>query len=136
MNNIVYSGVKSVEIYIQSDGQFFLKQNDYLGLITLKTSLIRLLAQFELSADEIKNRVTGKEFEVEDVIPFNELTSFLIKDIRSTYWLNLVCNFLLNDQIQFKFNSQALNVLRDKESTAWLSQKEKHLILKLIRKLS
>ncbi|RAJ75618.1 hypothetical protein CLV59_109232 [Chitinophaga dinghuensis] len=136
MNKLIYSGVHSVEIYIQFDGQFLLKQNEYLENIMLRTSLIRFLSQFELSVDEVKTRVTDEEFRVEDLIPFNEFIPFLIMDIKSIYWLDLVCTFLLNDQIQFKLNSQALDLLRDKDSTAWLPQKEKHLIWKLVRKIS
>ncbi|MCW3463683.1 hypothetical protein [Chitinophaga nivalis] len=135
-NKIVYSGKGGVYIYVNENGEFFLQKENYLENIRFKTSLLRLLTQFELSVDSIHEGIVSEDYSIEHIFPFDDLMFFLIQDMKSSYWLNLVCVFLLNDQVKFKLNVDTLSRLKTKEFIYWLPQKETHLMWKLMSKMS
>jgi hypothetical protein len=123
-------------IYINDHDELLLEQKSYIDSLKTKSSLLRLLPLFEFSIDNIIEGVIIKEYKIEDILPLNELILFLIKDMKSSYWFNLVCSFLLSDRINFKLSFEVMNSLKNQELIDWLLQREAHLVRKLVSKIS
>ncbi|NIG52813.1 hypothetical protein [Chitinophaga sp. Cy-1792] len=132
---LIYTGVKSTQIYLHTDDHLYLKQAEYFEPIIEPESLMRLLPQLELPVTDLKRNICDSNYRIEDIIPFNELVLFLFTHMKSGYWVSLACNLLLDEQLQLLLSPQVISYLRKSELEGRLPQKELHLVWKLLSKM-
>lgn len=131
---LIFSAARGVNIYEITTGEFLLEERDYAGSIREKSSLLALLKLFQSPVSEILASIKDEKFRIEEILPLNELLIFLLTEMKSSFWMNLVCNFLLNDLVNARLHITTLNSLRDPELLRWLPQKELHLVRKLVKR--
>lgn len=132
--NLIFAIDKKVNIYLEDSDNVLLEDGTYRANIKERYSLLRLLPLFERPIDEIISSLKDSRYKIENILPINELVFFLITEMRSSYWINLVCSFLLDERIHFRFNQDILNKLKDRNIIKWLPQKESHLMKKVVSK--
>jgi hypothetical protein len=123
-----------INIYVTDGNTKILEANNYSDFINSKTSLIRLLALFELPVDKINSFIIDKNYGIEEILPLSELICFLAIDMKSIYWMELLCSFLLSNEVTFQLNMDSVNCLKNKDLTDWLPQRVRHLTRKIINK--
>jgi hypothetical protein len=134
-NKLIYSSSEiGVNICISDGDTKILEANNYSDFINSKTSLIRLLALFELPVDKINSFIIDENYRIEEILPLSELICFLVIDMRSIYWMELICSFLLSNEVTFQLNMDSVNCLKNRDLTDWLPQRVRHLTRKIINK--
>lgn len=134
-NKLMYSSSEiGINIYVTDGNTKILEANNYSDFINSKTSLIRLLALFELPVDKINSFIIDKNYGIEEILPLSELICFLAIDMKSIYWMELLCSFLLSNEVTFQLNMDSVNCLKNKDLTDWLPQRVRHLTRKIINK--
>jgi hypothetical protein len=134
IKKLIFSSCSGVNIYRTDTGELILERRDYTADIHEKSSLLVMLPLFQSPVGEILAAIKDNTFCIEEIIPFNELLLFLFIEIRSSFWMNLVCNFLLQDTINVQLQIATLDSLRNPDLVKWLPQREKHLVKKLVKR--
>jgi hypothetical protein len=128
-----YSREPRTCIYQQA-GKILLTEYNYTGDIADWSSLIRLLYIFELPLTEILNGIVDPRHKIEDVFPVSEILVCLLCEKGSSYWIELVFRFLLDDNINVLLSEKAISVLQDRTVTARLPQHLAHRTRRIINK--
>jgi hypothetical protein len=129
----IYSHEPQTFIY-QHAGKIFLTAHNYTEDIAEMSSLIRLLYIFELPITEILSGIVDSRDKIEDVFPISEILVFLLCEKGSSYWVELVFKFLLDDNISVLLSEKAINVLQDHTITSRLPQHLAHRTRRIVSK--
>lgn len=133
--NLIFSNNElGINIYSIDKNAKIIEANNNFYAINSKASLIKLLVLFELPLDRINSCIIDSSYSIGEILPLSELVCFLVTDMRSTYWIELVFSFLLNDDVTIRLNADGINCLENKDLINWLPQNVFHLVKKVINK--
>lgn len=135
MNKLIYCIDDQLAIYRDDLGTTEMRAGAYCGDVKLKSSLLQILPLFELSVDVILGGIQDSSMEIGSILPFNDIITFLVVEMKSSYWYGLVCVFLLDNRVHILLSENAIKCLEDRQLISWLPQKEKHLTMKVLAKM-
>jgi hypothetical protein len=128
-----YSQKPDTNIYYCS-GALLLEKGEYVGEIDEVSSLIRLLYLFELPIENVLEGLIDKRYKIEEIVPISPLVIFLLLKMKSSYWIGLLFEFLLDEKVAVKLSNEAIDVLLNRTYTAWLPQRNFHQVKKIVNK--
>jgi hypothetical protein len=97
-------------------------------------SLLLILPFFEKDYNTESLKEQFIPYQIAELIPFDRLISFLITEMQSPYWIELVLNFIISHSLVNNLSESTLKTISNELERKIYPQKIRHLFIKILRK--